>query len=382
LAWSHPSPTKVPRNASGRPLGHMYSCSDHRHECPVWGSGARTTAWLGEALFSRLGVTAAHAAASAGARRETGLPAPVRDDIARARSSLAMKSTTRLGWDTRQQRPVVSETSLEEAHADAAEQVWANVRGLQVAPVADATRRGRWLSVITVAQDLGLPIWADDVVMRRLARSMGIPAFGSLDLVRTFENEAGVAAAVTSFRENRVVDLPIYEPWPVMAHRAQWRVDSPFAIAISRPAAWRNIPGAFTEFQSLMPIRPHDMEPENTATWAHLAATGLAMATVPPARPKVVSALLAWVIFFADPFFTAAREGTGAVDGTELPQEAGRVTELILTAAEDLRDQHYPDARALELVVDILCRGLLPRSNGGDEPHRLCSRRPSKEGNR
>lgn len=168
-----------------------------------------------------------------------------------------------------------------------------------------------------------------------------------------------MAAAVASFRENWVVDLPIDEPWHRLANRAQWRVDSPLAIAISRPAAWRNIPEAFTEFQSLIRRRPHDMEPEKTVIWAHLAANGLAMATVPPARPKVVSGLLAWVIFFADPFFTAARAGTGAVDGNEIPQEAGRVTELIITAAEDLRERHYPDGHALEPLVDLLCGGLL-----------------------
>lgn len=289
------------------------------------------------------------------------VPVPLREDVARARTSLAMRSTATLGWDTRHQRPVVSETSPEEAqgYADAVETVWADVQRLQVAPVADATRRDRWLSAITVAQELGLPVWADDVVMRRFARSMGVPAFGSLDLVRAFEDDAGVAAAVASFRENRVVDLSIDEPWHGLANRAEWRVDSPFTIAISRPAAWRNIPGAFTEFRSLIRLRPNDMDPERIAIWAHLAANGLAMATVPPARPKVVSALLAWVIFFADPFFTAAREGAGAVDGAKLPIEAGRVTEFIITAAEDLRDRHYPGARALEPLVDILCRGLL-----------------------
>lgn len=289
------------------------------------------------------------------------VPIPQREDVARARSSLAMRSTATLGWDTRQQRPVVSETSPEEAqeYADAVEKVWADVQGLQVAPVANSTRRDRWLSTITVAQELGLPVWADDIVTRRFARSMGVPAFGSLDLVRAFEDDAGVAAAVASFRENRVVDLSIDEPWHGLANRAEWKTNSPFAIAISRPAAWRNIPEAFTEFRSLIRLRPNDMDPERTATWAHLAANGLAMATVPPARPKVVSALLAWVIFFADPFFTAAREGAGSVDDADLPEAAGRVTELIISAAEDLRDRHYPGARALEPLVDVLCRGLL-----------------------
>lgn len=289
------------------------------------------------------------------------VPAPLREDVARARTSLAMKSTATLGWDTHQQRPVVSEISPEEAqaYADAVEQVWADVRSLQVAPVAEATRDDRWLSAITVARELGLPVWADDVVMRRLARSMGVPAFGSLDLIRAFEDEAGVRAAVASLLENRVVDLPIDEPWSGLANRGGWKTDSPIAIAISRPGAWRNLPEAFTEFQSLIRLRPNDMDAQRTAVWAHLAATGLAMATVPPARPKVVSALLAWVIFFADPFFTVVRQAAGAVDGADLPEGAGRITEHIIAAAADLRDRHYEGADAVKPLVDILCGSLL-----------------------
>jgi hypothetical protein len=288
------------------------------------------------------------------------VPVPLREDVARARTTLAMRSTATLGWDTRHQRPVVSEISPEEAqgYADEVEKVWADVKGLQVTPVADAKRGARWISAITVAQELGLSVWADDVAMRHFARSMGVPAFGSLDLVREFEDDAGVAAAVASFRENRVVDLSIDEPWHVLANRADWKIDSPFAIAISRPTAWRNIPEAFTEFRSFFRRRPNDMDPERIAIWAHLAANGLAMATAPSARPKVVSALLAWVIFFADPFFTGSHNGAGLVDGAKLPEEAGRVTELIIAAAEGLRDRHYPDGPALEPLVDILCRGL------------------------
>ena len=286
------------------------------------------------------------------------VPAPVREDIARARSSLAMMSTATLGWDTRQQRPVINQTTAEEAraHADAAEQVWADAQCLQVAPVAATTRRYRWLSAITVAQELGIPVWADDIVIRRLARTMGIPAFGSLDLINAFADADGVTAAVASFRENRVVDIPIHEPWHNLAKNAQWHVNSSLALAISRPAAWRDLPESFNKFRSLIRRRPNDMEPQQTATWAHLAANGLAMATIPPARPRVVSALLAWVILFADPFFTTARD---AVVDADLPEEAGSLTELIINAAEDLRDRHYPGADALEPLVDILSRTLL-----------------------
>lgn len=289
------------------------------------------------------------------------VPAPVREDIARARSSLAMKSTATLGWDTRLQRPLLTETSPEEAqaHADAGEQAWADVQGLQVAPCAGLSNPDRWLSAVTLAQEMGLPVWADDIVIRRFARAMGVAAFGSLDVVRALGDETALAVAVASLRESRVVDLPLDAPWIALADKAKWQTDSPFAIAISRPAAWRNVPEAFSNFRSLIRLRPDHMAPENTAAWAHLAANGLAMATAPPARPKAVSALLAWVIFFTDPFFTVARTNTGELHVVDLPDEAGRVTQNIINAAEELRDRHYAAADAVGHLVEVLCRGLL-----------------------
>ncbi|WP_187328643.1 PIN domain-containing protein [Rhodococcus sp. WS3] len=292
------------------------------------------------------------------------VPGPVREDIARARTSLAMKSTATLGWDSRAQQPVFSEISPDEAraHADAAEQVWADVQGLQVAPVAPVApgaRHDRWLSAITAAQELGVAVWADDIVIRRFARTMGVPAFGSIDLIRALDNDADLTAAIAAFRDNNVVDLPIDQHWHSLAYQSEWRFDSPFAIAISRPAAWRDIPEAINEFRSLIRLRPSDMDSETTAAWTHLAANGLALATDPQARPKVVSALLAWVVVNADPFFTTAIEGAEGVDGAGVPEDAGRVTEHIITAAGALRDQHYPGADALAQLVDILCRGLL-----------------------
>jgi hypothetical protein len=42
-----------------------------------------------------------------------------------------------------------------------------------------------------------------------------------------------------------------------------------------------------------------------------------------------------------------------------LPEHAGRVTELVIGVAESTRDRHYEGADALEPLIDILCDGLL-----------------------
>lgn len=289
------------------------------------------------------------------------IPGPLREDVARARSSLAMRSTLSVAWDAEEGRPSVSEISEGDAqrYADAVEQVWLDQRGLQVEGLGDTTRKEQWLSAINVAQKLGLSVWADDIVLRRFARAMGVPAFGSLDLVRAFGNDEDVVAAVESLRVNRVVDLPLETPWLPLAQQADWDLHSPFALAISRAAAWSNPSSAFDQFRSLVRMRPQTMEPEQLAHWAHRAATGLAAAAVPSSRPAVVSGLLAWVIFVADPFFTTAHRVVDAVTGDDMPEEAGRLTELIIRVADDIRDRYYERGDSLTPLIHVLCEGFL-----------------------
>lgn len=289
------------------------------------------------------------------------IPAQLREDVVRARSMLAMKSTATLSWDSRFQRPVVSEISDEEsqAYVDAVEQVWADAQRLQVASVSEVGRRDRWLSAITLAQTMGVPLWADDVAIRRFARAVGVPAFGSIDLISALDGNARLAAAITAFRDNRVVDIHIDQSWYSLAARAKWSTESPLAIAISRPQPWRDLSKAFASFQSLIRMRPKDMDHRTTAAWIQLAANGLALADMSPTRYRAVSGLLAWAIMNADPFFTSGLEGAAMGDDAKVPEEGGQLTELVVAAADTLRDQHYPLADALGSLVDILCGVLI-----------------------
>lgn len=284
------------------------------------------------------------------------LPTPLREDIARARSSLAMRSTMSVAWDSKGQRPTVNMTSDEDAerYAAAVERAWADQQRLQVEPVRDAARQHVWLSAITVAQQLGLPVWADDVALRRFARDMGIRAFGSLDLVRVVGTASEVRSAIASLRSNRVVDLPIDSPWHILAQEDDWNVESPFALAISRPAAWSDIPAAFENFQSLVRNFPETLPPEKLAAWTHRAATGLALAADRSAGPAAISALLAWVVFSADPFFSAARYGVDGVALGQLPPDAGRITELAIEVADEISGQHFEGADTMASLINVL----------------------------
>ncbi len=289
------------------------------------------------------------------------IPAPAREDIARARGSLAMKSTSTIGWDSREQRPTLSEITAAEAQrfADEADRAWADVQGLQVAPFAGVNRVDEWLSAVTVAQELGLPVWADDIALRRIARSMGVAAFGSLDLIEAFADGSDLATARAALREKRVVDLPLDDPWHVIAARSNWDPSSPLAVALSRPAPWSDVTSAWAQFRLLFRRRPADMSPQHVAQWAFLTASGLALAAEPPIRPKVVSALLAWVVFNADPLFEDVQAHSGTRSHSEVPTDSGQVAKLVFDVAQHLGDRYYPAADPISALVDVLREALI-----------------------
>lgn len=285
----------------------------------------------------------------------------VRDDVLRARNSLAMRSTTTMGWDDREGRPFISETSpdLAAQYAEAAEQVWAVTRELQLVPGAPLKRGNKWLSAVMTAQELGVPVWADDYVLRQLSRSMGVPAFSSLDLIRATSDERAIDKAVEALRQARVVDLPMEGLWFHLAFKANWDLRTPFALAITRPFAWRDIPAAFDEYQRLIRLRPDDMEPARLAGWAHHAAIGLLSALQESARPGAAASLLAWTIMFGDPLFELVRDGHPARTSSELPSRAGELTRELLKVSKHLADRFYPSVNPVPGVVDVICQVLI-----------------------
>ncbi|MGN2638278.1 PIN domain-containing protein [Nocardia takedensis] len=284
------------------------------------------------------------------------IPSPLRDDIARARTVLARRTTDTLGWDIRAQRPSLTTISPESAaeYADLAEQVWTDARNLQILPI-EAAHLEQWSSAITAAQQLGIALWADDNVLRRIARATGVQAFGTLDLIRAIGGDSDIIEAEARFRANRVVDLPIDQPWHHCAIEAAWQTDSPFGLAISRPAAWRNIPDALIQFRSLIRSRPDNMDPKTIADWTHLAANGLAAATEPTARHRTVSTLLAWTIVTTDPYFATL---PGIFDDHQAGDRPGQVTERIIIVSDQLRERYHPAADNLAALLDVLCASL------------------------
>ncbi|WP_231476280.1 phosphorylase family protein [Rhodococcus sp. UNC23MFCrub1.1] len=294
------------------------------------------------------------------------VPASVRQDVARARASLSLLSTTTLGWDTQEQRPVMFALSHEDAksYAREANEIWRNIERLPVQNTDTSMKRNQWLNVITIAQENGLPVWADDVVIRRLARLMGVKAFGTLDLLRVVGSRDALKIATDSLRDHFVVDLPIHEPWFMLAQKAEWKTDGALALAISRPAAWDDVSKSFGEFRSLIRSLPNDVNVDDVVAWTRAAAAGLATSTEPSARPAVVSALLVWTILSTDSYFASLNRVAELPDLSDIPSGAGRITERIIEVSDALCAEHYPGATEVDPLIGALCRFLLKTFDG------------------
>lgn len=288
------------------------------------------------------------------------LPFDLREDLARGRANLALRSIGSMGWNSRLQRPVLTEVAedVADAWSEAADQLWDDITAIKVGRIESGTDEP-WMSAIDLAKELGAALWADDVALRAFARSLGVPAFGSLDLVAATRPENEAVEAVRALREHRVVDLPFEKAWYVLAADANWDPSSPFLGAITRPAAWRDPLASVQKYQALIRSRPDEMDAEQVVAWTHAAATGLAQALPRATAPTAVAAVLAWTIFNTDTFFTDlqnAATGTPAMAASYAG--AGQITNEVLKIAVLLRDDYYAEGGGIEPVIAVLGQGL------------------------
>lgn len=289
----------------------------------------------------------------------------LRTDVERARSSFATRSSGTLGYDARAGRPFFTEFSEEETHRyrDGVNELWSAVQRLRTGKIVAEDERATWLGALQYAREAGIPLWADDVAMRKMARETDVPAFGTLDLVHAFADSPGIAAAEAALRTNRVVDLPIEEPWAMHAAASDWETPSAFRTAIARPYAWRDVSQAFAEFRGMVRSRPDELPPEVLAAWVHAACCGLASVTQPGTRPQVVAALLAWTIFETDTLFSPEHLAGRIVNDADVPDGAGAVSQMMFEVADHLREDYFADGDAMPFVVETLS-GVMRESAG------------------
>lgn len=212
-------------------------------------------------------------------------------DALGAQQSLNMRSTMTLGWDDKRGRPLISETTEEEADALArrADRVvklltrserrgWPGLKRL-----SDFSGDGIWLSALDLAMTEQRPFWCDDRALRQMAASEGAETFGTLDLLAALEaadlldHDLGVAARA-SLVVGYHVDLDFDADVLTLAAELDSWMPKGAAAALARTHSWLD-PVACVRFASTAMARIAATSPAAIAHWTAAVALGLVRIT-------------------------------------------------------------------------------------------------------
>lgn len=211
-------------------------------------------------------------------------------DALGAQQSLNMRSTMTLGWDAKQGRPLITETSEEEADAFArrADRVvellarserrgWPGLKRF-----AEFAGDGIWLSSLDLAMSEQRAFWCDDRSLRQLAASEGAQTFGTVDLFAALEaaglldHDLGVAARA-SLVAGYHVDLDFDADVLTYAAELDSWMPKGAAAALTRTHSWLD-PVACVRFASTAMARIASTSPAGIAQWT--AAVGLGLVRI------------------------------------------------------------------------------------------------------
>ncbi|KAB1110433.1 hypothetical protein F6X54_17960 [Micromonospora aurantiaca] len=212
-------------------------------------------------------------------------------DAIRGQESLGMRSTMSTGWDPVEQRPTV--TTIEESVADAL----AERSTLVCSILRQATRRPwprftkfrdtdqgfEWLSSLDMAAAQSTTFWCDDHRLRSVAADMGVPTFGTIDLIRHLQSQGQIprelrAAAEAVLLTNYFTDLGFDRVTFDLAAAIDGQVPRGVAFALTRPATWAD-PNAVIEFVLAMLAHAATAGPEQIEGWVSATAIGLVRIT-------------------------------------------------------------------------------------------------------
>jgi tetratricopeptide (TPR) repeat protein len=285
------------------------------------------------------------------------------DDILTTRDGLALRSTTSMGWDPDQQRMVMGEISQADADQLADRAAWVartalsleavEVGALSQFPEMDSGHARSWLAPLEAAKQQGAAVLSDDVVLRGLAHSFGIPAFGSIAafdaLVDTGHLDPATRdAAVLELRRNWVVDLPFdAEQLRAVAEADQWR-PGPAYFGLTRPAAWQDRQQALAFYRAGQD-QITTADPVNLPQWLHAAILGFAAGQPPSGVTFGAGLLLSLTTLQAnmDPgifakLIPAARQAAAELGGGDpLPQTIRDIAAIFVEALGHAEGARY-----------------------------------------
>ncbi|MFF2993599.1 tetratricopeptide repeat protein [Streptomyces sp. NPDC057950] len=222
-------------------------------------------------------------------------------DALQAKESIALRSDMTLAWDERSANAAVL-TSTPEQLAALRSTAARLVEIMQSAPRVSrpelrslprlpSGRRGTaWLTAVDYAKEHGHILWCDDRVLRAVARSQGVAAFGTLALIdacmqgNLMAPREGLVIKAELLR-NYYVDIPFSADLYGAAARADsWQAKA-VAVAVSRPGAWSDAQAA-AAFALHAASQIIGSLPHEASSWLSAAYAGLYRATLPSHRPR------------------------------------------------------------------------------------------------
>jgi hypothetical protein len=272
------------------------------------------------------------------------------EDAIRGASTLALRSTSSMRWDSLRGSLVLDESTSEDADrwASEAQQIERALRGstskVPVGRLDDVAKSPLVLQPVQLAKELGLALYSDDVAIRMLAASEGVPAFGTVSILAAaqehgFLDAEQVAAGMDALRRNRYCDLDwATEDLLRIAETEGFAPQGGAAGALARPVFWSDPIEASDSYRSLL-IRMAEarIAPGALGGWQAAATFGFLGSLDPILRGKAAGLLLA-AGFLAlglqpaalPPLLDGARQGAGAREaGDPVPDFCRRLANAL-----------------------------------------------------
>ncbi len=224
---------------------------------------------------------------------------------------------------------------------------------------------GPWLAPVELALTQGLPLWSDDVVLRFLAREMGVPTFGTLALTDVLMARGALPDTtqedLATLLANYVVDLPLNRELLLAGAEGDDWQPATVATAIGRPAAWIHDDNETTHWWLALGRAVVEHRPDTLPLWFHAAATGCAAAQ--PADPAAfVARLLAITLIritglqrtAIQALLPAAQAAADAAGGGDVLPHLSRGLIAYLRSSDG---GEHAELEAQRLVQDLLAAG-------------------------
>ncbi|MCU1685161.1 MAG: hypothetical protein JWQ81_5900 [Amycolatopsis sp.] len=190
--------------------------------------------------------------------------------------------------------------------------------------IGDQIRAAPWAAAIELAAQEGLPLWCDDLAMRRFTSEAGVEGFSTMAMTDALyearSESAGSAEAiddvvhaaaktVSELLAEYMVDVPVTTEQLIDQARADSWVPAAAALAVSRSAWWTGQPDPVHQLMQLLYPAIRDGDPNQLPGWQHAAMFGAVRPVALPAERCQVLANLALLGWESEPAFHDLADG-------------------------------------------------------------------------